>query len=148
MIGPHLDATTARGMAWARRQAVEHLRNIAADLRRDDNERHGAALVVGWRGITCNAERLPNPTGLALARPVEQRRDGPHRVRPRNPCRRWREGVVHVLRQERPPAEAACPTVSDGTFKGETGDCVTRAIDCSRDGTRCVYGYYTKKEQA
>jgi hypothetical protein len=46
MIGPHLDATTARGMAWARRQAVEHLRNIAADLRRDDNERHGAALVV------------------------------------------------------------------------------------------------------
>lgn len=36
----------ARGIAWAREQAIAHLRTISADLRRDDNERYGAAAVV------------------------------------------------------------------------------------------------------
>lgn len=35
-----------RGIAWARRQAIAHLEALSRDLRLDDNERHGAAIVA------------------------------------------------------------------------------------------------------
>jgi hypothetical protein len=97
--GNEPDETTLRGVAWARRRAIEHLRTIGADLRRDDNERHGAALVV---------DELRRAE--ALARGVS----GPVPAPPRG---------VHAL------ANVVSNLLQTGRYSDEEGEATARLLD-------------------